>query len=98
MFSKRKDRASDIRVDHLGWRSKLDLGIWGDVGETIRALLHLVNAKQDSSFLDGMVRKHRDALQKLNVYVDHLGSTVPCTRRPWRSHERNRDERCNFYC
>jgi pyruvate dehydrogenase (quinone) len=27
----------NIRVDHLGRRSKLDLGIWGDVGETIRA-------------------------------------------------------------
>jgi hypothetical protein len=37
MFSKRKDRASKIRVDHLCRRSKLDLGIWGDVGETIRA-------------------------------------------------------------
>jgi pyruvate dehydrogenase (quinone) len=70
MFSKRKDRASDIRVDHLGRRSKLDLGIWGDIGENIRALLPLVNTKQDSSFLDAMVRKHRDALQKLNVYVD----------------------------
>lgn len=26
----------DIRVDHLGRRSKIDLGLWGDVKETIR--------------------------------------------------------------
>ena len=50
-----------------------------DVGETISALLPLVNAKQDSSFLDAMVRKHRDTLQKLNVYVDHLGKHRPMT-------------------
>lgn len=72
----------DIRVDHLGRRSKLDLGVWGDVGETITALLPLVASKQDSSFLDAMVRKHRDALQKLNVYVDHLGSHRPMHPEP----------------
>ena len=35
----------DIRVDHLGRRSKLDLGIWGDVRETLQALLPMVDAK-----------------------------------------------------
>src|ERR1700733_12548968 len=42
----------DIRVDHLGRRSKLDLGIWGDVRETIQALLPMVEAKADRAFLD----------------------------------------------
>src|SRR5208282_383073 len=37
----------DVRVENLGRRSNLDLGLWGDVGETIRALLPMVEAKTD---------------------------------------------------
>ena len=72
----------DIRVDHLGRRSKLDLGLWGDVGETIRALLPMVDAKVDRSFLDAMVAKHKDALRKLNVYVNHVGKRTPMHPEP----------------
>jgi pyruvate dehydrogenase (quinone) len=69
-------------VDNLGRRSKLDLGLWGDMGETINALLPLVKPKQDSSFLDAMLNKHRDAVKKLNVYVDHLGKNRPMHPEP----------------
>jgi len=72
----------DVRVDHLGRRSKLDLGLWGDVGETIRALVPLVKPKQDRSFLDAMVSKYQNAVQKLNVYVDHVGSRQPMHPEP----------------
>jgi len=72
----------DVRVDNLGRRSKLDLGLWGDVGETIKALLPLVNVKEDRSFLDAMLDKHRKAVHKLNVYVDHLGSRRPMHPEP----------------
>lgn len=72
----------DIKVDHLGRRSKLDLGLWGDVRETIRALLPVVNAKEDRSFLDAMLSKHRKAVEKLNVYVDHVGSRRPMHPEP----------------
>jgi len=72
----------DVRVDHLGRRSKLDLGLWGDVAETIRALLPLVDAKEDRSFLDGMLSKHRKAVEKLNVYVDHVGDRRPMHPEP----------------
>ena len=37
----------DIRVERLGRRSKLDLGIWGDVRETLQALLPMLNTKPD---------------------------------------------------
>jgi pyruvate dehydrogenase (quinone) len=67
----------DIRVDNLGRRSKLDLGLWGDVGETIRGLLPMIEAKSDRSFLDAMVGKHKEALRRLNVYVDHIGKQTP---------------------
>jgi pyruvate dehydrogenase (quinone) len=72
----------DIRVDHLGRRSKLDLGVWGDVRETIRALLPMVEAKSDRAFLDAMLRKHKEALRRLNVYVNHIGKRTPMHPEP----------------
>jgi pyruvate dehydrogenase (quinone) len=72
----------DIRVDHLGRRSKLDLGLWGDVRETLRALLPMVEAKSDRSFLDAMLGKHKEALRKLNVYVNHIGKRTPMHPEP----------------
>ena len=72
----------DIRVDHLGRRSRLDLGVWGDVRETIRALLPLLETKADRSFLDGMLKKHGEAIRKLNVYVDHVSKQRPMHPEP----------------
>jgi pyruvate dehydrogenase (quinone) len=72
----------DIRVDHLGRRSKLDLGLWGDVRETIHALLPMIEAKADRAFLDEMVGKHKDALRRLNVYVNHVGKRTPMHPEP----------------
>ena len=67
----------DIRADQLGRRSKLDLGLWGDVRETIQALLPMLDTKTDRAFLDKMLNKHRDAMEKLNVYVKHVGKRRP---------------------
>jgi len=72
----------DIRVGHLGRRSKLDLGIWGDVRETIRALLPMVDAKADRSFLEAMQGKYKEAVRRLNVYVDHVGKRTPMHPEP----------------
>ncbi|MFY9841978.1 MAG: pyruvate dehydrogenase [Terriglobales bacterium] len=82
MPTKPKIAQVDIRVDNLGRRSKLDLGLWGDVGETISALLPMVEAKSDRSFLDAMLGKHKDALRRLNVYVDHAGKQTPMHPEP----------------
>ncbi|MER7765176.1 pyruvate dehydrogenase [Streptomyces sp. NPDC097619] len=53
----------DVRPEHLGRRSRLDLGVWGDVRETLRALTPRVRAKTDRRFLDRMLKKHADALE-----------------------------------
>ncbi|MFI1286656.1 pyruvate dehydrogenase [Streptomyces sp. NPDC020858] len=53
----------DIRPEHLGRRSQLDLAVWGDVRETLRALNTRVKAKTDRRFLDRMLNKHADALE-----------------------------------
>src|SRR5271155_5550924 len=72
----------DIRVERLGRRSKLDLGIWGDVRETLQALLPMLDAKPDREFLDTILRKHKEALRKMNVYVDHVGKRTPMHPEP----------------
>ncbi|GAA2445754.1 pyruvate dehydrogenase [Streptomyces lavendulocolor] len=53
----------DVRPEHLGRRSKLDLAVWGDVRETLRCLIPRVRAKTDRRFLDKMLKKHADALE-----------------------------------
>ncbi|MGP3951874.1 pyruvate dehydrogenase [Streptomyces sp. 7N604] len=53
----------DVRPEHLGRRSKLDLAVWGDVRETLRCLTPKVRVKTDRRFLDTMLKKHADALE-----------------------------------
>ncbi|MFC8915292.1 pyruvate dehydrogenase [Streptomyces sp. NPDC047821] len=53
----------DVRPEHLGRRSRLDLAVWGDVRETLRCLTPRVRAKTDRRFLDKMLKKHADALE-----------------------------------
>jgi pyruvate dehydrogenase (quinone) len=72
----------DIRVENLGRRSKLDLGLWGDLGETIRALLPMIEAKSDRSFLDAMLGNHKKSLRRLNAYVNHVGKRRPMHPEP----------------
>jgi pyruvate dehydrogenase (quinone) len=67
----------DIRAERLGRRSKLDLGLCGDVRDTIQALLPHVEPKSDRTFLDAMLEEHKDAMRKLRTYVDHIGTRQP---------------------
>ncbi|MFJ8952576.1 MULTISPECIES: pyruvate dehydrogenase [unclassified Streptomyces] len=53
----------DVRPEHLGRRSKLDLAVWGDVRETLRCLTPRVKPKSNRKFLDRMLKKHADALE-----------------------------------
>ncbi|MBL1067687.1 pyruvate dehydrogenase [Streptomyces sp. 7-21] len=53
----------DVRPEHLGRRSTLDLAVWGDVKETLRCLTPRVKEKTDRRFLDRMLKKHADALE-----------------------------------
>jgi pyruvate dehydrogenase (quinone) len=67
----------DVRAERLGRRSKLDLGLCGDVKDTIQALLPLVALKADRTFLDAMLEQHHVARRKLRAYVDHVGKRRP---------------------
>lgn len=67
----------DLRPERLGRRSKLDLGLCGDIRETIKALLPLVKPATDRTFLDAMLGQYKVALRKLRAYVDHVGKRRP---------------------
>ncbi|MGI5403625.1 pyruvate dehydrogenase [Streptomyces sp. CA-135486] len=68
----------DVRPEHLGRRSKLDLAVWGDVRETLRCLTPRVRAKTNRRFLDRMLKKHADALEGvIKAYTRKVEKHVP---------------------
>lgn len=68
----------DVRPEHLGRRSKLDLAVWGDVRETLRALTPRVKVKTDRKFLDRMLKKHADALEGVvKAYTRKVEKHIP---------------------
>ncbi|WP_328308355.1 pyruvate dehydrogenase [Streptomyces sp. NBC_00442] len=68
----------DVRPEHLGRRSKLDLAVWGDVKETLRCLTPRVKVKTDRKFLDKMLKKHADALEGVvKAYTRKVDKHVP---------------------
>ncbi|MET1028518.1 MAG: ubiquinone-dependent pyruvate dehydrogenase [Dongiaceae bacterium] len=56
----------DLRPENLGRRTRLDLGLVGDVGATISALLPNLQIKQDRSHLDDSLANYRKARQGLD--------------------------------
>ncbi|MER5312031.1 pyruvate dehydrogenase [Streptomyces sp. NPDC002773] len=68
----------DVRAEHLGRRSRLDLAVWGDVRETLRCVIPRVRAKTDRRFLDKMLKKHADALEGvIKAYTRKVEKHVP---------------------
>jgi pyruvate dehydrogenase (quinone) len=56
----------DLRAEHLGRRRSLDLGLIGDVRDTIEALLPRIDAKPDRSWLDDSLARYRKAREGLD--------------------------------
>ncbi|AQA14652.1 pyruvate dehydrogenase [Streptomyces samsunensis] len=68
----------DVRAEHLGRRSKLDLAVWGDVRETLGCLTPKVHPKADRRFLDRMLKKHADALEGVvKAYTRRVDRHIP---------------------
>jgi pyruvate dehydrogenase (quinone) len=56
----------DIRAEHIGRRAPVDLGIVGDVGPTLDALLPLLEQKRDRSHLEQATQHYRKARKSLD--------------------------------
>lgn len=73
-------KAKIVQVDRdpsaLGRRAALSLGIAADVGETIAAVLPLLDERQDRAFLDGALQHYRHARKEL----DSLAAPAPAGR------------------
>jgi pyruvate dehydrogenase (quinone) len=56
----------DVRVENLGRRCRIDLGLVGDVAATIEALLPRLRAKPDRTYLDRALAHYRTAREGLD--------------------------------
>ncbi|MEU0576555.1 pyruvate dehydrogenase [Streptomyces griseoincarnatus] len=68
-------QARTVQIDHdagrLGRRTPLELGVHGDVRQTLRAVLPLVEAERDRTYLDRMLRKHARSLETVVSAYTH---------------------------
>ena len=64
----------DLRAENLGRRCRLDLGVIGDVGATVEALLPRLDAKTDRAHLDDSLANYKKAREGLDdLAVGHPG-------------------------
>lgn len=64
----------DDRATVVGRRADLDLGLVGDVGTTLKALLPRLEARSDTRFLAKAQKTHAQHKRELQTYVEHEGS------------------------
>jgi pyruvate dehydrogenase (quinone) len=68
----------DIDPGRIGRRTVLDVAVLGDVGETIEELLPLLAPRTDRRFLDDMLRRHAELLEKVvAAYTRDVGHHTP---------------------
>ena len=63
----------DIKPERIGRRAKVDVGLHGDIKDTLTALLPLLSQKPDDSFLQAQLQVYADVKEKLQTYVDDGG-------------------------
>ena len=68
----------DLEHSHLGRRTRLDLAVLGDVGETVRGLLPLVKPATSRRFLEAMREKHVKSLTSVvGAYTEKVEKLRP---------------------
>jgi pyruvate dehydrogenase (quinone) len=67
----------DIRPESLGRRCKLDVGVVGDVGLTIKALLPLLKAKSERRHLDAAIAHYKSAREGLDALAQGTPGRKP---------------------
>ncbi len=64
----------DLSAERLGRRASLELGLTGDIKETIKALLPLLSEKKDDSFLKQQLEFYDKVKENQMTYVRDSGS------------------------
>ena len=59
----------DIRPERLGRRCKLDLGLSGDINETLKALIPLLQQKTEDSFLKSCQQRYQENRKNLDTHA-----------------------------
>lgn len=67
----------DLRPENLGRRTRIDLGLVGDVGATLRALLPRLAVKQDRRYLDACLKHYRKAREELDELAQGSAGRPP---------------------
>src|SRR5476651_2531441 len=60
----------DLRASNLGNRCRLDLGVLGDVGATLAALMPKLKQKPDRTFLDSALAHYRKTREDLDALAE----------------------------
>jgi len=63
----------DINPENLGRRAKLDLGLCGDVKNTLQVLLPLIEMKENTTFLSQQLALYKEVKKRLLIYVQDYG-------------------------
>ncbi len=67
----------DVRADHLGRRSRLDLGLMGDVKSTLQALLPMLKQKKNDKHLKACRKKYEETRESLDRRAEKNGNVRP---------------------
>jgi len=73
MPTKNKIVQVDIKPENLGRRARLDLGLCGDVKNTLQALIPMVETKEDNGFLAEQLEFYKEVKKNLLLYVEDTG-------------------------
>ncbi len=63
----------DIKPENLGRRAKLELGLCGDVKDTLQVLIPLIELKDDEKFLGIQLEFYKEVKKNLQNYVEDTG-------------------------
>jgi pyruvate dehydrogenase (quinone) len=63
----------DIKPETLGRRAKLEMGLCGDVKDTLQALIPMIEVKEDATFLNIQLKFYEEVKKKLLIYVNDRG-------------------------
>jgi pyruvate dehydrogenase (quinone) len=63
----------DLKPETLGRRAKLEMGLCGDVKDTLQALMPMIEMKEDATFLNMQLKFYDEVKKKLLIYVNDSG-------------------------